>query len=413
MADPLELEGLVRKYGRRDFLKTLGAATCGGLVAGGLTHAALGKGMEYLGEFVDSISSNMQEFVQDMVALRGTLENEISRHAEVLQNQYESGRLEYLRELNLVSAQEMETFERLIENLENIEDHYGLSERLRIFKGRVDDRLSRIDAYIEEEWWSKVPGLDKLNDGVRSLFGKPTGEDGRLYRQQIRNRMHYLAQVYEINWENKKAQEVVADQITDWLDDNHLSRDERELLGLLKENYVDTGNPDGLREFIMNYDSRGNMYVEREKLEALQSGIRSLEETISVYKEDVFILEQLQESYQRGISLKQELRSQTPEEVDFYRDAYKTQLEELEQSVSGVIEKITEKGYITPEEPPSSAIQARLSPVRNGISIGMAILGGLYAGMKRFSKRKERAYYQAGKELESAYNRLVEERNET
>ncbi|MFP4423822.1 MAG: hypothetical protein ACLFP2_01170 [Candidatus Woesearchaeota archaeon] len=398
MADPLELEGLVRKYRRRDFLKTLGLAPFGGLVAGGVTHAGIGKSIDYLGNFVDSISSNMQEFVQDIIALQGTLERKISTHTEDLQEKYDSGRMEYLRELNLVSKQEMQAFEKLVENLENIEDHYGLSERLRVFKGKVDDRLAKIDSYLEEKWWKKVPGITKLNDGVRSLLGKPAGEDGRLYRQQIRNRMHYLAQVYEINWDNKKAQEVVADQITDWLDDNHLSEDERDLLGLLKENYVDKGNPDGLRDFVMSYDSRGSMYVEREKLEALQSGIRSLEDGISVYKEDILILEQLQESYQRGISLKKELGSQTPEEVDLYKEAYKNQLKDLEQSVSGVIDKVTEKGYIAPGKPLSSAIRAKLSPIHNDISMGMAIVGGLYLGFKRFSKRKERVYEKAIKE---------------
>ncbi|MGM5488146.1 MAG: twin-arginine translocation signal domain-containing protein [Nanobdellota archaeon] len=417
MTEQVDLEALAQKYSRRDFLKFLGLGTLAGVTTGGFTYGGIGWIENKVLAFTDVMGKEFAELATDLDAVKGALEKKISMTAQPINERYQAGQLAYLKDLGYLEGREYQDFGRVLEQLEDIESHYGLVERLRVFKQKFDTRISDLDNYVEENLLSKVPVFGSINDGIRDLFNRPTGKDGKLYRAEVRTKLHYLSQLYDINEDNREAQVKVVHQIRDWLDDTGLEPGERRLLSFLHDQYIKTGQEESLKGFIKQYTAHSEAYVEKEKLTALRNGIETMETQVAVFENLIDASRVLYADLQKGIELKTMIRETAPADLASYEAQIRHDYEEIAAQLSRVQRKLEDEGLVDePEQVFSATIQSYFDPIKyfTSLAVGLATVG--YVGIEHFfknrHKREARRWYKAGKELEMKYNSLLEEQNE-
>ena len=334
---PEEIEKFYRtKMSRRNFIKA-------GL-KGGAAYAVARLTSGYLGGIIKDIiagaEKEIREMALDIKALSGSLERQIEKETRTLKESYSSGKLKIFEELGIADPAEISQFEKIIENSENLMDHYSFAERASIFKDRINKKLITLDAKLE----SYQPGaMKKINDGIRGIFGKKTGKEGEAYRASFRKRLNSLCSIYDTNEDNRIAEAKVLEKLNEYVKNSKsLQPEERRLYEFLKGEYEEEGDKEHLRNFIKNYNAYSG---ETQVLLSLKDQITESEKLYENIKENKQYIEKLQGLLQEGIELKQNVREKSKEEFEKHEKEIKTSIKDLKDSVYGVIKELKSKGY--------------------------------------------------------------------
>ncbi len=255
MQNHINTKSLKRKFSRRELLKDTAIAAGVGTIVGTSTYL----GLNFLGKNLKGILTKAEEEIKeltlDVSELSGSLESKLIKEREQLEEHYTNGILKIYEELEIATPAEVQEIEHIIKTYEEFEEHYNFVERARTFKDRIDSRLLALDETLESY---EPKAVRKINDSIRSVLGKPTGEQGIKYRLQIRGRLERLCAVYDTNSDNKIAQAKILETLNEYLNDANIPSEEKELYNFLKEQYNKGSNEENLRYFIENYKSYGD-----------------------------------------------------------------------------------------------------------------------------------------------------------
>lgn len=401
---PLSPQELKKKFSRRELAKDTAIAGVAGTVIGTLSFS----GLNYLGKNLQGImvraEREIRELALDVKELSGSLERKLVRERKELEEHYSQGILKIYEELGIATPAELQEIEHIINNYEEFERHYNFAERARIFKDRIDRRLLALDETLESY---QPEALRSVNDAIRKAFGKPSGEEGSIYRKQVKERLDILCIFYDSDSDNRITQGKVVERLNIYLENAELSNEEKELYEFLKQE-AQKGNEKNIRHFIENYDS----YSERQ--DVLLKLRVSLSEAESLYgriQENKSYIINLQDLLKKGIILKQEVRTKSAQEVAQYREQIDNSINELKSSVNNVINELKQKGYDieTREDFIESGTFARamdslVYPIVTGGSLIAGGLAALFAFRERTKGRKIRS-------LDKALEHSVQEHN--
>lgn len=335
----LDASMLKREASRREFLKSgLKALLAAGAI-GSTTYYVSGYGKERLLGIIAEAEREIRGLAIDVKALSGSVEKRLRKERVELERHYESGRLRILEEAGIADPAEISELESIIRTNEEFERHYNIVERLRIFKDRIDRRLLNLDDRMEEyhpSW------LKKINDSIRGIFSKKSGEEGERVRDAIRSRLDLLCKIYDANENSRIAMPKVMERINHYLGRADLSDEERQLFEFLKEEFRDKEKAGILRDFIMNY----NNYSDRNyTLLRLRASLTEAERVYDRIKENRTYIERLQGLLKKGIALKQEVREKGMRDLRLYRTEFQKRMSELMGEVDDMILELKDRGY--------------------------------------------------------------------
>ncbi len=406
-SNDLDARLLLRKAGRREFLKTgMNIALAGGAVFGAV-YGASQLTKEWMIGVISSVEGEVREVALNVEALSGELERRLRAEMKKFEQNYTGNRMKLLEDIGVATPADLSELEQIIKNYDEFEDHYNIVERLKIFKDRIDNKLLNFDAKYE-------PGvLRKINDGIRGLFGKKTGEEGVKAREAIRSRLANLCKIYDINEDNRRAQPEVLKRINFYLENvDALSPEERSLYEFLKEQFEKGTQDTTLKDFIMNYGDFDERNLHLLTLRA------SLTEAVEVYdkiRENKDYMLKLQDLLKQGIALKEEVREKAPEELRKDRERIEEMIGGMRTSFYGLIDQMKNEGYgietredyksrRTFTEKAGKIVTGVVDSIAPYISAGLAGLAAIYA--YRFSRRGSEV--RAGK---TALTEAVRDRN--
>lgn len=412
-AEKIDEKALKRRVSRRVFLTESAKASGAAAVVGTAAY----KGLDYLAGTISSTMAEAEREIRrlalDVQALSGDLEQRLASETSKLKEHYTQGKLRLYEELGVATPAEISEFEKIIQTSEEFEAHYNFAERARIFKDRLDKRLLSLDEKLESY---QPSAMQKLNDRIRSAFGRPSGEEGKKTRSLTRERLESLCKIYDTNEDNRRAEVEVMKKINEYLTQTpNLSEEEKGLLTFLKEQYEKGGKSQELKSFIRNY----NDYGERnDALLKLRSSLTQAEELYGQIRQNKVYITKLQDLLKQGIALKQEVISKSATEFEAYKSQFKEKIKSLSETVDGIIVELKERGYDieTREDYVSKGTFARsldriLRPiVYAGTAISAALAGGLtaYSGFKTRKVKKAQATV---KQVVKDHDALVDDHN--
>ena len=407
-AEKLDVKQLKKIEGRRDFLKTVGISAGIGTVGGGLSYMGLDYAGGYLKGIFNDVEKQVRELAHDVKILSGSLERKLANETKELKEHYTGGKLKIYEELKLADPAELAEFEKIIENSENFEKHYDFAERSRIFKDRIDRKLLGVDN-IAESYQPET--LRKINDAIRSFFGKKSGEEGMNQRNLTKSRLDSLIGIYNTNENNRIAETKVMSKLNDYLGNSNLPAEERELYLFMKEKYKNSENSNNLREFIEDYNKNDGR---NQALIRLRASLTQAEENYEKINENKEYLQKLQGLLIEGIELKQNVRKKSQEEFANLEEQVNGEIVRLRGSVNTIIADLEEKGYDI-ETREEIVNKTTLSKYIEPIVLWGSVALGSIMGAKTFGtlrrKSNMRASDQALEKTVYAHNELVDKLN--
>ncbi|MEN9626384.1 MAG: hypothetical protein RL557_712 [archaeon] len=383
----------------------------------GVVGTALGAGsflgLNYLGNTLTGTFRNaereIRELSLDVKELSGSLENKLVEERKKLEQQYTEGALQIYEELGIATPAETKEIETIIKNYEEFEKHYDFAERAKTFKDRIDRKLLTLDEKLESYQPEVLRGV---NDQIRKLFGKPTGEKGKEFRKDVKTRLDSLCAIYDVNSDNRKAQAEVLKTINRYLQDSSLSDEEKALYSFLKDQHTQAGNEDNIRNFIQDYGT----YSERQAtLLQLRESITEAEEVYGKIRENKQYITGLQGLLKEGIDLKQKVREKSAGEVTAYKKQIDNEISSLQGAVKGVVTELKRKGYdietredAKGKQTYSTLFERQLHPLINAASIIMGVAGAMFTFRELSKGRKMRALNKALEYAVNAHNSIVD-----
>src|SRR3989339_55395 len=412
--EQLDTRVLKGKFGRRAFLKILLFSASAGVMTGGATYLVGTYVNEKFLDVVSYVEGEVRELAANIHALSGSLEAKLHAEKKELEQHYEHGQLKIFEGLGIATPEELSEFEQILNNVEQFEEHYKLAERITIFKDRVKHQITEMEAAGEKKI-SEIPLIgnlfDTVNDGIRSLYGKPTGADGAQYRASLRDKLSALTSIYDANEDNLIAQAKVLEKINDYLNSTDLSGVEREFYTELKKVAGNRYSPDQFKEMVFSIDRQSG---ENYALSMVESTLNTLEDTYKKIQEDKAYLQTLQKTLQEGITYKEQVRAMAKEQVSARKEKIDAMIGELRATVDTVISSLENKGYSidTKEEKISRRdITEFMKPISGYVlTIASAVIGVVamgYTGLLLFKQRKTIALRDALNDTVDQFNGLV------
>ncbi|MAH07105.1 hypothetical protein CMI38_02550 [Candidatus Pacearchaeota archaeon] len=409
----LDAREIKRTEGRRNALKMAGLSLGAGAVVTAGSYVGLGMLGEKAKDYFVGIEEEVRELAHDISILSGSLERELAKETSELKEQYVDGRLRIYEELGLADPAELAEFEQIIANSEEFEAHYNFVERSKIFKDRINRKLLVADNKLESY---QPDALKSINDGIRKLLGKKSGDEGMKERGQIKGRLDSLVRIYDANENNRIAEVEVMDRLNGYLRSSKLSSEERALYGFLRDEYGKSGNEEDLRHFVQNYDK----FKDRnDVLLKLRDSLGRAELLYGNIQDNKEYLSELQGLLKEGIELKQNVRVKTHQEFSVLEDEVNKKISELRGSVDDIIHDLESKGYDieTRDEVIDAGSPSKYDKlIDNVVGIGAGVLG-VYSGVKTFfGMNKRHKVNTLERSLESAVrsnNGLVDMLNES
>ncbi len=338
--DKISSKELKKTGNRRVFLTSVAKSAAAGAVLAGTSYLGLDYAAKGMRNVVLDAEKEIRKLGLDVKALSGSLERKLVEEARQLKRHYSSGTLRIYEDLGIASPAEISEFEKIIKTSEEFERYYSFAERAREFKDRIDRRLLSLDEKLESY---QPKTMQKLNDAIRSAFGKESGEQGKKQRTAIKQRLESLCRIYDANEDNKKAEVEVLKKINEYLEKTpDLLPEEREMLEFLKGKYQTGECEDELKNFIRNYNNYG------ERNEALMKLRASLSEAETLYgdiRQNKQYITKLQDLLKQGIELKERIKDISAGEFDAHKKQIEQRMFGLRTGVDEVIAELRKKGY--------------------------------------------------------------------
>ncbi len=406
-SEHLDSKKLVKRAGRRAFLKTTAASLLAGTLTGAASYYGISRVKNRLVGIVVDAEKEIRELALNIKVLSGALEKNLADRTAKLEGHYANGKLRIYEKLGIADPAEISEFERIIENSNKFEEHYNFAERARIYKDRIDAKLLSLDQRLEE----KQPGaMRKINDAIRDMLGKQRGAEGQAYRSAVKQRLDELCRIYATNENNRIAETKVLERINQHLRDTRdLLPEERELFEFLRENYRREGGGEQARRFIERYEGFDES---NEALLELRAHITESERLFEDIRENKTYITKLQEMLKEGIKMKEEARQRAPEEFGAYREEIQKQVTRLKGSVDTVITELQAKGYPieTREQYIARGTFGRMASrlMDTLVTGGSLAVGGVAAGVTWLYDRKRRKLKAVNAALEEAVKKYNE-----
>ncbi|PIN74091.1 hypothetical protein COV20_00560 [Candidatus Woesearchaeota archaeon CG10_big_fil_rev_8_21_14_0_10_45_16] len=326
---------LLKSPSRRQFLKTLGIAAA----VGATTKYAADEISDYVLEKILKVEEEVRETVLDLREFYGTVDAKLAEQRKLLEKNYGSA-LDGLQKLDILDEKEIADFEKLVDNLEDVESHYDFAERARILKDRLDRRILTLDTVVD----SYKPGFWRgADDLIREGLGRPSGEHGKKYRTAVKKRLDALSQIYDTNSDNRTAETAVLGKINEYLADApRLTSEEKGLLLFLKDQYQKPGDKTHLKKFINNYEG---FNAQKEMVLNLRAALVEGEQTYEQIRKNKGYMVDLGQMLQDGIELKQRIRETNAEDWISGHNEYQSHADQLKSKVVQMVDHLKEEGY--------------------------------------------------------------------
>lgn len=417
--EPLQEKELMKTASRRDFFRSLLWA---GAFGGGAYYGS-NKGLDYAGnelkKFFGSTEREMRLLADDVRNLSGALERKIIAESEVLKKQL-AEKSKLYEDLGISLNKGEIELEKTRKEITDLEGRYDIIEKLKEGKDRFDKRLLTLDKKLED----LQPGaLKNINDRIRRLFGKPSGEEGKSYRQAVYERLDTLGKLYDNRRDIRQAEGEVLSKINEYLAKTpNLDQEERKLFEFLQEQYkAQLKNPEDyrseeLRNFIKNYktyEPRTDLYLKVRDITIQAEKNKELLERDSKYLRD------LHDNFKKSDKSIHELRQKSALEYKAVEEEVNKNINSLRSTINSTLDELKKQGYNieTKEDYASKGKMTKtISPYIDGVrDYGSAVIGGLVGLFTLYSKRRNKIARTTKGALTDAvgkYNQLAEKHNE-
>jgi len=342
LAEYVTKKGLVKRATRRDFLKTVGLATVGGLVTGYGSR----KGMDYLGgkllDIIDTSEREIRLLARDVQVLSGAVEQKLAQETAKLEDMYTKGQFRKFADLGIADPAEISEFEEILKNSEEFEKRYSFTKRTGEFVDRINNRILSVDRKLEEQQPGFLQGLnDVMREARRAVGEKILGRE--IVAGTYTKKLNALCEIYDTNEDNRVAEGKVLEKINDYLrTDKALLTEERELFAFLKNQYEQEGGSGRVKEFVKSYnktDARSDALIK------LKANIAEAETLYGQIKENKVYIQRLQGYLKEGISLEEEVRAKRAVEFSKQKAEVDQKVLKLKESVDDIIKELKAKGY--------------------------------------------------------------------
>lgn len=342
LAEQVTKKSLIKRAGRRDFLKTVGLALTSTAAVGYGTRKGMDYAADKLLDIIDASEREVRLLARDVQVLSGAVERKLSDETKKLEESYTKGQFHRFEELGIATPAEISEFEQILRQSKEFEEHYKFTERATEFKDRINRRLVSADDKLEGWQPNTGAGLNdamkKAREAVGGWFGAGVSPAGA-YREKL----EALCKIYDTNENNRVAEGKILEKINSYLNkDKAMPTEQRELFELLKQQYAQEGGSGRVREFLKNYHRNDAQSLE---LLRLKAHIEESEKLYGQIRENKTYIQKLQGYLKEGIALKEELRSKRSAEFAKQREEVETRISKLKGTVDEIITDLKSKGY--------------------------------------------------------------------
>ncbi|MBW3003551.1 twin-arginine translocation signal domain-containing protein [Candidatus Woesearchaeota archaeon] len=228
--EKLDAKQVEKKFSRRDFLKRAAVSAGTGVAGGVAANYGLGKLADELVKAVDFGEKEYRELELNLYALKGGIEDRMATAADKLRTHHRQTK----GILRKIDPDEFHKYDTIIKNCDSFREHYDFTERARIFKDRIDQKLYRLGSAL----YNSTPGFwqKNVNDRVSKLFLGDTAEQAQKQHYEVFvKRLDQLCEVYNANENNRIAETKVLERLDQMI--NAASAREKAALKHLRMNW--------------------------------------------------------------------------------------------------------------------------------------------------------------------------------